>query len=77
MIHVPDDAEVAQNWIYDFETGFFSPPPEPGKLSDLLPDMMEPAPAAEPGEAEDVAGLLVEHEYRLALLELGLTGGDA
>ena len=37
----------------------------------------EPAPAAEPGEAEDVAGLLVEHEYRLALLELGLTGGDA
>lgn len=36
----------------------------------------EPAPAAEPGEAEDLAGLVVEHEYRLTLLELGLTGGE-
>lgn len=35
-----------------------------------------PTPVAEPGEAEDLAGLVVEHEYRLMLLELGLAGGE-
>lgn len=28
-------------------------------------------------EAEDTAALLIDHEYRLTLLELGLGGGDA
>ena len=72
LIHVPDDTEVAQNWIYDFETGGFSPPPEPEELPGLPSDQ----PAPERPEAEDLAGLVVEHEYRLTLLELGLAGGE-
>lgn len=30
-------------------------------------------PPPEPTESEDVASLLVDHEYRLTLLELGIT----
>lgn len=30
--------------------------------------------AAEPTEQDDMAALLVDHEYRMTLLELGLTG---
>lgn len=33
----------------------------------------EPEPEPEPTEAEDTAAMLVDHEYRLTLLELGLT----
>lgn len=29
LMHVPDDTEVRQNWVYDPETGSFAPPPEP------------------------------------------------
>lgn len=37
------------------------------------PDPVEP----EPTEAEDTAAMLIDHEYRLTLMELGLTeGGD-
>lgn len=33
----------------------------------------QPAEQVEPSEAEDTAAMLVDHEYRLTLLELGLT----
>jgi len=33
----------------------------------------EPEVEAEPSEAEDTAAMLIDHEYRLTLLELGLT----
>lgn len=33
----------------------------------------EPAPEPEPTARDDVDAMLIDHEYRLALLELGLT----
>lgn len=39
LLHVADDVEVQQNWVYDPESGVFSAPPEP-----------EPV---EPGEEEE------------------------
>lgn len=33
----------------------------------------EPEPAPEPTEEEDIAAMTVDHEYRLTLLELGLS----
>lgn len=33
----------------------------------------EPEPVAEPTEEEDLSAMAVDHEYRLMLLELGLT----
>lgn len=32
----------------------------------------EPQPDPEPSEADDTAAMLIDHEYRLTLLELGL-----
>ena len=29
LLHVSDDTQVEQNWIYDAETGAFSEPPQP------------------------------------------------
>ena len=38
----------------------------------------EPEPGPEPSESDDLAAMTVDHEYRLTLLELGLTeGGEA
>ena len=38
----------------------------------------EPEPEPEPSEADDLAAMTVDHEYRLTLLELGVTeGGEA
>ena len=37
-----------------------------------MPDP-EPEPEAEPTEADDTNAMLVDHEYRLTMLELGLT----
>ena len=56
--------EPPEGWFYDIETGTFYPEGE-------LPVRPEPT------EADDTAAMLVDHEYRLTLLELGLTeGGD-
>ena len=38
----------------------------------------EPEPGPEPSESDDLAAMTVDHEYRLTLLELGVTeGGEA
>lgn len=29
LLHVSDDTQVEQNWVYDPETGAFSAPPQP------------------------------------------------
>lgn len=49
--------EVEQGWIYR-DSVFMRP---------------EPPTPPEPTEQEDMAALAVEHEYRLTLLELGVT----
>lgn len=43
-----------------------------GKLIGLTPIERPPEPEPEPAAEEDLAGLLVDHEYRLTLLELGV-----
>lgn len=58
-MEAPD--EVEQGWIYDPATGSFSEP------------VPVPEDEMEPTEADDTAAMLVDHEYRLTLLELGLT----
>lgn len=51
---------------------------EDGALVDVIatekPVVPDPEPAdVEPSEEDDTAAMLVDHEYRLTLLELGLT----
>lgn len=60
-VEAPD--EVEQHWRYDPGTGAFIPPAE------------DAPPVPEPTAQEDTDALLVEHEYRLTLLELGLGEG--
>lgn len=45
------------------------------KAPELANEYFDHAPEAEPepSEADDTAAMLVDHEYRLTLLELGLT----
>ena len=47
-------------WLYDDRTGTFYPEDEV-------------APSSAPTEEEDTNALLVDHEYRLTLLELGVS----
>lgn len=48
-----------EGWLYDEATGTFYPE-------------TEIAPSATPSIQEDVIALLVDHEYRLTLMELGV-----
>lgn len=44
-----------------------------GYTYELMPEPEpEPEPTPEPTEADDTASMLVDHEFRLTLLELGL-----
>lgn len=50
-------------------------PPADGYTYEVVPES-EPEPTPEPPEPteeDDVNGMLVDHEYRLTLLELGIT----
>lgn len=38
----------------------------------FVPSVMEPEPAPEPTPQEDTDAMLVDHEYRMTMLELGL-----
>ena len=49
---------------------------EGGKLTGITPGAIpepEPAPEPEPTAQEDNDAMLVDHEYRLTLMELGVT----
>ncbi len=59
-LEAPDDVE--QGWTYDQDAGTFASPVEP-----------EPAPRG-PTPQDDADALLIDHEYRLTLLELGVGG---
>ena len=55
------DGDVSE---YRYENGEF--------IHDPLPQPPEPQPA-EPTAEEDALSMIVDHEYRLTMLELGLT----
>ncbi len=55
---VPDNVEP--NYVYDPETNTYRPP------------VVEDPPAPEPSWNEDVDAMLVDHELRLSMVELGL-----
>lgn len=66
-IIVPDDTETPIGYVYDSEAGTFSAPPlEP----EIPPD--QPIIPGVPIPQQDTDALLVDHEYRLTLLELGV-----
>lgn len=52
LLHVEDDVEVQQNWVYDPESGVFSEPPEPVEPAPE-PEPVEPAPEPEPEPSAD------------------------
>lgn len=52
LLHVPDETEVAQNWVYDPETQTFAEPPKP-----------EPSPEPEP-EPETIPTADLDAAYK-------------
>lgn len=68
LLHVPDGAEVEQNWLYDPESGAFSPPPEP-EFPDPGPEPDPPGPTL----PERVAALEEETAAITAAIERGLS----
>jgi len=66
-VKVKDAEGIEQGMLYNPETGEFSAPPPPPE-----PEPWPEPIAGEPSEREDMAALLVDHEYRLTLMELGL-----
>lgn len=52
LLHIPDETEVAQNWVYDHETQTFAEPPKP-----------EPSPEPEP-EPETIPTADLDAAYK-------------
>lgn len=54
LLHVPDNTEVQQNWVYDPESETFAPPPEPEPVE------IEPESSDSDGNAEyeELTGML-------------------
>lgn len=48
---------------------------EAKSLGIYTPTPVQESPAPNPTEAEDTAAMLIDHEYRLTLIELGLSEG--
>lgn len=72
LIHVSDDTDVAQNYIYDPETNTFKIPE-----SVIAEDQPKPVKTIFKDESlteADFEQMLLDHEYKLTLLELGITG---
>lgn len=68
LLHVLDETEVRENWVYDPETGTFSPPPEPEE-----PDIPDPPDPPGPTLAERVQALETENAALAAAVERGLS----
>lgn len=66
LLHVPDDAGVKENWLYDPETGGFAPPPPPE------PEEEPPGPQ-EPPLSQRVETLEQETAALAAAIERGLS----
>lgn len=71
-IAVPKDLEDA---IWDCG-GWCSLTLEGQTLMGITPTQRPPLPEPEPSEANDVRSMIVDHEMRLVLLELGLSEGE-
>lgn len=68
-IVVDDDAEVQLGWIYEKETGTFNEP----DISNTIEVNIEPsALKSKPSLTDCIMTMLVDQEYRIALLELGV-----
>lgn len=72
LLHVPDETKADQNWLYDPESGAFSPPPEPSEVPD---SGTEPETPLSPGPTlpERVEALETETAALAAAIERGLS----
>lgn len=68
---LPDSIDTPNFPFGDIEVDNSTPPRVVSWTAGEIPE--EPEAQAEPSEAEDLAAMAVDHEYRLTLLELGLT----
>lgn len=69
LVYVEDATDILAGYVYDPETETFSPPPEPEYPEETEDTVEEITPTAQ----DDTDAMLVDHEYRLTFLELGLT----
>lgn len=69
---VPDNLETPNFPFGEITVDGGMPPVVTSWTAGAIPDP-DPAPDPEPTEEDDTAAMLVDHEYRLTLLELGLT----
>lgn len=65
LIAVPDSVEVTLEYVYDVNSQTFSQP--------IYDVSAEPDAEPEPTAQDDTDAMLVDHEYRITLLELGVT----
>lgn len=71
LVHVPDDTEVDQRWVYDPATGTFSPPPPPPEPGPRQPTALELAQQ----EITDKDLEIIANAQALTDLELMMIGG--
>ena len=68
LLRVPEGTEVRPSWVYDPETGSFSPPPAPP-----APEVPDPPAPEVPGLEERVEALEQENAALAAAVERGLS----
>lgn len=68
LLHVPDGTEVRESWVYDPESGAFSPPPEP-EPPETGPEPEDPGPTL----PQRVETLEAETAALSAAIERGLS----
>ena len=73
LLHVSDETEVEQNWVYDPETQTFAEPPEPEPSPEPEP---EPEPDLESIKAERIAQSKTDLETYLLEHPLQWTDGE-
>lgn len=73
LLHIPDETEVEQNWVYDPETQTFAEPPKPEPSPEPEP---EPEPDLESIKAERIAQSKTDLETYLLEHPLLWTDGE-
>lgn len=74
-VEVRDSIEVESGWLYDSETGGFSVPPEPEPLeTDIIntETLEAQGKTSMPTVADDLMRMVIEQEYSIALLTIGM-----